>query len=93
MAEPAAAPATAAVTAMAAPPPKIVAQSKPGQGLCADNRQYHYQARKLEDGTLCTHFQWEALFLIDMGWDPKWNAEAKKRYCPTSTKDPCFLKE
>src|SRR4051794_10294217 len=56
-------------------------QSAVGQGACANNRTYWYQAFKYADGTLCTKFSFTQFFSFPLLWDPKWNADARKRYC------------
>src|SRR5262245_39264685 len=46
-----------------------------------------YQARRLKDGTLCLKFSFTQFLDIPFNWDPKWNAEARKRYCKESERD------
>ncbi len=77
---------------LSSPRGKIVAQSSVAQGLCADNRQYWSQARRYEDGSVCSNYQWEKFISYPIGWDPKWNPEARKNYCKDSVKDRCFIK-
>ncbi len=70
---------------------EVTNQSAVGQGLCS-TKNYWFQGLKLKDGTLCTKFSFNQFFSVPILWDPAWNAEARKRYCPGSEKDPCFIK-
>ncbi len=76
--------------AMLTPPPRIVAQSAVATGLCR-RLNYHYQARKLADGTLCTNFQWSGFTSPSFAWNASYNTDARKTYCYDSAQDPCFI--
>jgi hypothetical protein len=69
----------------------VTNQSSVAQGVCGSGKNYWYQGRRLQDATLCTKFSFSQFFDIAIEWDPKWNVQAKKRYCPGSERDACFI--
>jgi hypothetical protein len=70
---------------------EITNQSDVSQGVCKSGQQYWRQAKRLKNGALCSKFSFTQFFDIAINWNPKWNSEASKRYCPHSEQNNCFI--
>jgi hypothetical protein len=80
-----------ALTSTAIQAQETTNRSVVGQGICSSGKNYWFQGMKLRDSSLCTKFSFTQFFDISIDWDPKWNQEARKHYCPGSEQDACFM--